>query len=110
MSTATLNPNALSAAIERIKSGEFEYVYKGHDKPLKNMNSEERAKAIETMNEMGRLEKDSNQRFHAMLAELHGLTGHKNEQKLFDKAWSDGHASGHTEVAIHYNELAALLY
>lgn len=101
--------NPLSAAIERIKSGEFEYVYKGHTIPLKKMNSVDRAKAIETRNEMNRLEADSRQRFRKMLAELYGLTEYKNEEKLFNKAWEDGHASGHTEVALHYDDLAALL-
>lgn len=28
---------------------------------------------------------------------------------LFDKAWSDGHASGYHEVAYHYEELATLV-
>lgn len=38
-----------------------------------------------------------------------GLENYKLKNRVFDKAWSDGHASGHMEVYHHLIELAELI-
>jgi len=45
---------------------------------------------------------------HDLEAE-HGVTDNCKKEKLFDIAWSQGHSSGFSEVAIHYDELVELI-
>ena len=47
--------------------------------------------------------------FKADALEEAGLAGHKNADKLFAKAWEDGHASGHYAVFNHLCDLAELV-
>ena len=42
------------------------------------------------------------------LAEL-GLDGHPKADKLFERAWEEGHSFGYSEVWIHLVELADLI-
>lgn len=107
--TMTNTENALSTALERINSGEFEYAYKSHSKPMKSMTPTERAAAIEVRDEMSRQDHVQRQRVRQMLAELYGVTNHKNENKLWDLAWEHGHANGYNEVALCYDQFVTLL-
>lgn len=48
-------------------------------------------------------------RFKEDLAREHGLDTHPKATKLWDIAWSMGHASGLSEVETYYAEFAELL-
>ena len=50
-----------------------------------------------------------NAKLRADLAAEHGVSGHKNEPKLWDLAWEYGHAYGAVEVRNYYGDLAELL-
>jgi hypothetical protein len=56
-------------------------------------------------NEQGRL----HAKFKADLEEEHGLVGHPKADKLFSKAWEDGHYAGYAEVALKYDDLVDLV-
>jgi hypothetical protein len=47
--------------------------------------------------------------FEPELAAEHGVTDNPKRALLYDIAWDQGHAYGHTEVAIHYQQLAELI-
>lgn len=45
----------------------------------------------------------------ARLAAEHGLTDHPKLDRLYELAWSHGHASGFSEVEFYFSEFADLL-
>lgn len=104
-----MKESPLTQALNRINAGEFEYEYKSHTKPLREMNIREREQAIATRREMQELDGQMRTNCRTMLAELYGLVGHPKEQKVWDMAWDMGHASGWSEVAIQYDNLADLV-
>jgi len=59
----------------------------------------------EYLEEEGRLYDE----FRKDAIEYVGLTGHPKADKIYDKAWEDGHSCGYEEVLIHLEELADLV-
>jgi|SRR6185295_6894010 len=39
----------------------------------------------------------------------HGVIGNPKADKLFEIAWEQGHSSGYSEVALHYDQLVVLI-
>jgi hypothetical protein len=102
------SPNSI--ALERIKSGEFEYVYESTgNKLLRDMNVLERQKANEARQRNRENDAKSRADLRKMLAELYELSDHKNEPKLWDMAWEYGHSNGFSEVALKYDDFASLM-
>lgn len=104
-----MSETPLTQALTRINAGEFEYEHKGHTKPLREMRTAEREKAIQTRNEMQELDGKMRNACRTMLAELYGLVDNPKEKKVWDMAWDRGHSNGYSEVAIQYDELADLV-
>jgi hypothetical protein len=50
-----------------------------------------------------------NELFKTMALEEVGLTGHPNAEKIYAKAWEDGHADGLNNVFCHLRELAEIV-
>jgi hypothetical protein len=49
------------------------------------------------------------EQFQRDLEAEHGVVDNSKKEKLFDIAWSQGHSSGFSEVALHYDELVELI-
>jgi hypothetical protein len=47
--------------------------------------------------------------FKADALEVAGLTGHPKADKVYSKAWENGHAYGYSEVLIHLLDLSELV-
>ena len=47
--------------------------------------------------------------FRTALEEDYGTQEHPNRDKIWQKAWDDGHSGGYMEVLIEYDELANLV-
>jgi hypothetical protein len=54
-------------------------------------------------------ERQSILNFRQALFDEHGVSNHPKRNKAFDIAWEHGHASGFTEVANYFADLAELL-
>jgi hypothetical protein len=53
--------------------------------------------------------KDLEDEFGITAALAAGSVTQEKADKLFNKAWEDGHSSGYREVALHYDELSELV-
>jgi len=87
---------------ERISQGEFE----GGLKWPSSVVGPERTEAMKAYR---RAESEARERFRKALAEEHGVVGHPKEPRLFEIAWSHGHANGLIEVVVYYEEFVELL-
>jgi len=47
--------------------------------------------------------------FRKTLAQAYGVSEHPKEERLWELAWSKGHANGYAEVALEYDELVTLI-
>ena len=47
--------------------------------------------------------------FKEALAREYGISGHKNEPKVWQMAWNEGHSAGYQEIENWYADLAELL-
>lgn len=102
------NHDALSTALERINSGEFEFEWEAW-LPSRGKSELQKLKAREAAARNHAKGAEMNQKVREMLAELYGVVNHPKEPKLWQKAWDDGHASGYSEIASQYDDLVQLV-
>ena len=89
----------MSELYNRINSGEFSGdLEKIEGESLSERNKRWRAKDTEDKN-----------RFHDALKDEFGTRDNPKEERLWELAWSNGHSSGFSEVAMHYEEMAELI-
>jgi hypothetical protein len=86
---------------ERIRAGEFD---SGHMYPADRRDTQ-------AMQAYRKHERQMREKFRAALEQEHGiLPSHPLAEGLWSQAWEDGHSSGWSEVAMHYDEYAERLY
>jgi len=48
-------------------------------------------------------------KFREALEKEYGMQNHPKKDKIWEKAWDDGHSGGWTEILITYDELVELI-
>jgi len=92
---------------ERIQNGEFENKIPYPPRQMKGtIEFFERTQKMHLYNQG---EREARERFKEALEKEYGTTSYPKKDKIWDKAWGDGHSEGLERVADIYEELVDLI-
>lgn len=94
----------------RIQAGEFENKIRYPERPTqKDKNHPTWLEWRDAKRAYDQGESEAVNKFRQACAHQFGLVGHVKEEKVWRKAWDDGHANGYTEILGVYRDLAELV-
>jgi len=105
----------INEILAQIQAGKFNYVHKPTHilREGTTISSPEYLQKMDEARENRKLnrlaEAEMRILFRKELAQAYGISEHPKEERLWELAWSKGHANGYSEVALEYDELVTLI-